>query len=223
MPGLTVGLISDTHIPHRLDRLPDEVLHALRGVDVILHAGDVDDPAALAPLRAIAPVHAVRGNFHILDLSDGGATLPAMVELTLAGYRIVLTHGHRGGFVGFLLKGLRLVGETLRLVNRDGLNRLTARRLARQYPGAGVIVFGHSHRPCVTWVGQTLVVNPGSVIRTPKDPPTVARLHLGGGKRNVEIVPLPEEGISCKGATGARVSNESQDTHHTNGGDPCPS
>jgi len=190
MSGLTVGLISDTHIPHRLDRLPDEVLHALRGVDVILHAGDVDDPAALAPLRAIAPVYAVRGNFHILDLSDGGATLPAAVELQLAGHRVVLTHGHRAGFVGFLLKGLRMLGETLRLLDRDVLNRLTARRLAQRYPEADVIVFGHSHRPCVTWVGQTLVVNPGSVMRSPKDPPTVARLHLGKGKREVTIVPL---------------------------------
>jgi len=35
---------------------------ALRGSDLILHAGDVGRPQILEALRTIAPVHAVRGN-----------------------------------------------------------------------------------------------------------------------------------------------------------------
>ena len=72
MPALVVGLLSDTHVPRRIKRLPKTVLDALAGVDLILHAGDVDDPAALEPLRAIAPVHAVRGNVHLHEFSGGG-------------------------------------------------------------------------------------------------------------------------------------------------------
>lgn len=81
---LTIGLLSDTHVPHRLKRLPDTALDALAGVDLILHAGAVDDPAALKPLRDIAPVYTVRGNVHPQDFSDGGAALPAAIELQLA-------------------------------------------------------------------------------------------------------------------------------------------
>jgi uncharacterized protein len=52
-----VGLISDTH-----GILRSEALTALRGSDLIIHAGDVGDPEILDQLGAIAPVVAVRGN-----------------------------------------------------------------------------------------------------------------------------------------------------------------
>jgi putative phosphoesterase len=55
--GHVVGVISDTH-----GLVRPEALAALRGVDAIVHAGDVGDPAVLAALRALAPVTAVRGN-----------------------------------------------------------------------------------------------------------------------------------------------------------------
>jgi putative phosphoesterase len=52
-----IGLISDTH-----GLLREEALTALRGSDLIVHAGDVGDPDILRQLRKIAPVVAVRGN-----------------------------------------------------------------------------------------------------------------------------------------------------------------
>jgi len=52
-----VGVISDTHGLVRA-----EALTALKGVDVIVHAGDIGTPAVLTALHAIAPVIAVRGN-----------------------------------------------------------------------------------------------------------------------------------------------------------------
>nr|HID14997.1 metallophosphoesterase [Anaerolineae bacterium] len=191
MTTLTIGLLSDTHIPHRLKRLPDAVLNALAGVDLILHAGDVDDPATLGPLRAIAPVHAVRGNVHLQDLSDGGAMLPSVVELRLAGLRVVLTHGHRPGLLGFCLKGRDMVAQRLGLTDNGHLNRRTVWRLVRLYPEADVIVFGHSHRAHIERVEHTLLVNPGAVCPTRGERPTVARLRLGAGRPQVEIIPLP--------------------------------
>jgi putative phosphoesterase len=192
MPALTVGLLSDTHIPHRLKRLPEAALDALAGVDLILHAGDVDDPAALEPLRAIAPVHAVRGNLHILDLSDGGAMLPAVVELELAGHHVVLTHGHRPGLLGFFLKGLDVMAQWMGLTDNDQFNQCTVRRLARRYPEAEIIIFGHSHRAHVERVGRALLINPGAVCAAIGEQPTVARMHLGVGRPEVEIIPLTE-------------------------------
>jgi len=189
MTVLTLGLISDTHVPYRMKRLPDELFEALEGVDLILHAGDVDDPAALESLRRIAPVHAVRGNLHVLDFSDGGASLPGVLELTLAGQRVVLTHGHHPGPPGFWFKGWDLI---LRLLGGDDgiFNRRIVRRLTRIYPDADVIIFGHSHRVYVERMRRTLLVNPGAVCPTLGKPPTVARVRLGDEETLVEIVSL---------------------------------
>src|SRR5579871_4647550 len=52
-----IGLISDTH-----GLLREEALIALRGSDLIVHAGDVGDTKILPRLRKLAPVVAVRGN-----------------------------------------------------------------------------------------------------------------------------------------------------------------
>jgi uncharacterized protein len=57
----TIGVISDTH-----GMLRTTVYHALHGVDLIIHAGDVGSLEVLKALREIAPVYAVRGNM------DGG-------------------------------------------------------------------------------------------------------------------------------------------------------
>jgi putative phosphoesterase len=53
----TIGVISDTH-----GVLRPEAMKALRGVDLIIHAGDVGRSDILDELRQIAPVFAVRGN-----------------------------------------------------------------------------------------------------------------------------------------------------------------
>lgn len=99
-------MISDTH-----GLLRPRALEALAGSDLILHAGDVGDPAILDALRLISPVTAVRGN---IDKGDWAKALPdtAVVEgiymlhnlrdLDLepaaAGYRAVVSgHSHKPG------------------------------------------------------------------------------------------------------------------------------
>src|SRR4051794_8067591 len=73
-----IGLISDTH-----GLLRPEALAALRGADLIIHAGDVGAPAVLEALRAIAPVSAVRGN---VDRGEWALALPmTLVSETEAG------------------------------------------------------------------------------------------------------------------------------------------
>jgi uncharacterized protein len=52
-----IGLISDTH-----GLLRPQALEALRGSDLIIHAGDIGGPQVLETLRTLAPVIAVRGN-----------------------------------------------------------------------------------------------------------------------------------------------------------------
>jgi hypothetical protein len=67
-PPTQIGLISDTH-----GLLRPQALEALRGSELILHAGDVGKPEILAALRELAPVIAVRGN---VDTANWARTLP---------------------------------------------------------------------------------------------------------------------------------------------------
>ena len=69
-----IGLISDTH-----GLMRQEALTALKGSDLIIHAGDVGKPEIFEQLRAVAPVVAVRGN---VDKGAWASQLPmtAVVE-----------------------------------------------------------------------------------------------------------------------------------------------
>ncbi len=79
-----IGVISDTH-----GLLRPEAIAALRGVEHILHAGDVGDPAILDALRAIAPVTAIGGN---IDVQGPCASLPATEVVTLHGHTFYMLH-----------------------------------------------------------------------------------------------------------------------------------
>jgi putative phosphoesterase len=99
-----VGVVSDTH-----GLLRPEVLSHLRGVDHILHAGDVGDIAILETLRGIAPVTAIRGN---IDGTGPCAALPATEVVELGGTVIYMLHAlaqldlhpHAAGF-GVVVSG----------------------------------------------------------------------------------------------------------------------
>ena len=81
---MLIGVISDTH-----GLLRPEALVALRGVEHILHAGDVGDIAVLEGLRRIAPVTAIRGN---VDVSGACAELPATDVVELGDRLFYLVH-----------------------------------------------------------------------------------------------------------------------------------
>jgi putative phosphoesterase len=79
-----LGLISDTH-----GLLREEAVRALRGSDLILHAGDVGAPEILDTLKTIAPVVAVRGN---VDTDKWGQTLPMTEVIQVGPVMIYMLH-----------------------------------------------------------------------------------------------------------------------------------
>jgi uncharacterized protein len=77
--GITVGVISDTH-----GLLRPQAVAALRGSDMIIHAGDVGNPDVIKALEDVAPTFAVRGN---IDKGTWAADLP-MTELVEVGEQV---------------------------------------------------------------------------------------------------------------------------------------
>jgi putative phosphoesterase len=132
---MRVIVLADTHVPDGSGRTLDpQLLDALRDADVVLHAGDVLGEELLDELRTVAPVHAVLGNN---DRALVGC-LPEELVVDLDGVTVAMVHD-AGARVG------------------------RAERLARRYPDADLVVFGHSHQPEDDVAGSGLrIFNPGS-------------------------------------------------------------
>lgn len=76
--------MSDTH-----GLLRPQALDALRGSELILHAGDVGKPEILAALREIAPIIAVRGN---VDTANWARALPETAVAEAGDVRLYVLH-----------------------------------------------------------------------------------------------------------------------------------
>jgi putative phosphoesterase len=140
-----------------------EVFDVFAGVEHILHAGDVGPVELLDELEAIAPVTAVWGN---TDGWDVRRRVKEIAEIELGGVRVVVMHGMQ-------------------------LGSPTPEKVAAAYPGAGLVVFGHSHQPVIRQVGPTLAVNPGSAGRQRfRDPISVALAEIEGGTVTAHLVDL---------------------------------
>ena len=193
-PIITAGVLSDTHLPYRMKTLPPAVPETFAGVDIILHAGDVDRFECLAPLQKIAPVHAVRGNVHLADGSSGGRDLPLVVQLTLAGKNVVVVHGHQPGVWGALRKIPDIFLSAFVAHANQKFNRRISQRLHRLFPHADVVIFGHTHAPFEKRLGNTLFFNPGAVAPTQKVHPSVGLIRFWRDKIETEIIFLSNGG-----------------------------
>jgi len=158
-----IGVLADTHCPEFLHQLPERLFEVLRGVDLIIHAGDVNGAETIAALQAIAPVEVVRGDH---DLASSG--WPVSREVNVEGRRIAVVHGNRS----------RWIEEPQTLMWTLSLGAYKAHKglpisLRRRFDGCDAIVFGHIHRPHIETIDGTLVFNPGAVHQW--NPTTTAR------------------------------------------------
>ena len=161
-------LISDTHVPARARRLPDDVWRAVDDADVVVHAGDWVDVATLDALEdRAARLIGVSGN------NDGPglrARLPEFAEAEIEGVRFGVVHetGAAGG----------RERRTDAAYGADGLD---------------VLVFGHSHIPWDTVTpGGIRLLNPGSPTDRRRQPvcTMMAAVAADGALRDVELVPV---------------------------------
>lgn len=132
---MKVAVIADTHTRGLTRSLPAGAWPYLETADHILHAGDVTDPALLDELSALAPLTVVMGNCDAGDVRAWGAPDHASIELG---------------------------GVMIAMIHDSGLTRNRRPRMGARWPGARVVVFGHSHMPCNDDADGLLLFNPGS-------------------------------------------------------------
>lgn len=125
-----VGVVSDTH-----GMFDEKLVRLFEGVSLILHGGDIGDPAVLTRLTEIAPVRAVQGNN---DTGPWARELPAARVERISGVPVLVVHelgkpSEPNVKVQFLL----------------------------QAESPRVVVSGHSHKGELVEVDGRLFVNPG--------------------------------------------------------------
>ena len=99
--GGFVGAISDTH-----GLVRPEALEALKGSELIIHAGDVGGPEVLEALGRVAPVVAVRGNN---DRGEWAEALPAYEALEVGGAFVYVLHDLKELDISPAAAGFRVV------------------------------------------------------------------------------------------------------------------
>ena len=153
---MRVVVLADTHGPRRWRVCPPPVAAQLQTADLILHAGDVCTASVLTELAQYAPVVAVVGNNDQPDVAGWGATPTA--DLTLDGLRLAMLHDS---------------GPTA--------GRLA--RMRRTFPGADLVVFGHSHIPLDESAPGLRIFNPGSPTDRRRQPHgTIGVLQIADGR-----------------------------------------
>ncbi|KKX55513.1 MULTISPECIES: metallophosphoesterase family protein [Brevibacillus] len=141
---MKIGVVSDTHLPRRGHTLPKPLIEGLRGVELIIHAGDWNTLQVYEELSEIAHVVGVWGN---TDDDQVKARLNRVEIVEAKGKRIGVVHG-------------------------DGKGKTTPQRAVDTFSGQTVdlIIFGHSHIPLWEERNGILLFNPGSPTDKRKQP-----------------------------------------------------
>ena len=130
-----IGVISDTHIPTRAKQLPVAVFSHFKGVDLIIHCGDIVEQNVLVELAAIAPVYAVKGNMDSHDIKEPSELI---IEINKK-FTLCVSHGTGSPF--------------------DTKERLSKKfRAYKPY----MIIHGHTHLPEISAYSDIKIFNPGS-------------------------------------------------------------
>lgn len=161
MPTHTIAVISDTHMPSRGRELPEPCRDLIVDADLLIHAGDVSDGAALSLMETLGPpLVAVHGN---VDDAEVRRHLPPERAVEVGGVVLAVTHDAGAA---------------------DG--RLE--RLRRRFPRCDAVIFGHSHIPMHRVADDGFaIINPGSPTDRRRQPRHTMALILIEEGRIMEV------------------------------------
>ena len=139
---LLIGLISDTHVPSRVPKIPQNIIDDFkkREVDYVFHLGDFTILDVFEYLNDEFGKEKVIGILGNMDEGEIRDLLPETLEFELYGRKIFMTHGTGGP-------------------------NIVIKRLNKQFDLTpyDIIIFGHVHRPYnEVWRDGKLYLNPGT-------------------------------------------------------------
>jgi uncharacterized protein len=159
-----IAIISDTHLPRGLRRIPDACVERLAAADLVIHAGDFTRISVLRELESYCELSAVHGNVDEYELRTA---LPETTQVQAGGVSIAVIHD---------------AGPAHRRLER----------LRRRFPDADAVVFGHSHEPLHERAPDGFqIFNPGSPTERRRAPHhTMGVATVQNGRLTFELVAL---------------------------------
>jgi putative phosphoesterase len=130
---MKIGVISDTHLNRYHQGLADVIERHFKGVDLVLHAGDVVDSQALTVFAGMKVV-LVAGNMDSPSIRD---VAPVKRVIPAENFSLGLIHGWGAP---------------------EGIEE----RIIREFDDVDVVVYGHTHRASSRIKNGILFFNPGS-------------------------------------------------------------
>ena len=171
---MRIGLLSDTHVPEAAKELPmAELRDAFKGVDLIMHGGDIYYRSVLEDLSQIAPVIAALGD------DDFGSTV---MDDRVKDKHILRIQGHC----------VWLVHERPKIFSPPPPPHRRAAEFRNLQDVPEIVVFGHQHKTIVESCEGILMVSPGSptFLHYRQGLGTVGILDINDGKIDVIIKQL---------------------------------
>ena len=183
---MKIGLISDTHMAGSGRQLPQAVLDALSGVDLILHCGDLECLGVLDYLETVAPVLAVRGYEDPVEAGDRLAQTTRVVDVE--GVSIGMVHDIQWPTPWV---NTSPDGTELRFPSGSVQEHLV-KRFGRP---VDMVLFGDTHEELICQYQGVMWVNPGSPTypgrrHTPGRLGTLGFLDVDQGVISIQIVDL---------------------------------
>lgn len=184
---MRIGLISDTHIPSMGKEPPSQVKTAFKGVDLILHAGDIYIQSCIDWLEQIAPVESAQAGVIGAEHTGPRTSIPHVVHVD----------GHSIGMVHKI--ELTPLGDD---VWPGALNNYPkGKSIPEELEGlfgepVDIVVFGYTHEAMVETHQGVLFINPGSptMVKQTMKMGTVAMLDLtpeGPQAHIIELADIP--------------------------------
>ena len=186
-----IGVISDTHSAGSGRDLPVKILEALKGVDMILHCGDLECLGVLDYLEEVAPLLAVRGYEDPVEEGERLALTTRVVKVE--GVSIGMIHDIQwpGPKIQTSPDGADLI-----LPEANG-REIMARKFKEP---VDIVLYGDTHEEIVTYWDGIMIMNPGSPTYPGKRHKrgalgTLGILEIDGGDAAGRIVELDIAGL----------------------------
>ena len=167
MIKLIIGVISDTHIGDRIDKIPKDVYNQFSDVDLIIHCGDITSKSILNELNDMAEVIAVKGNMDHIEL-------PREKVLNVENFKIGIIHGDT-------------------IYPRGDILKMKYYSLEKDLD---VLISGHTHIPLIKNINipelnkKILLLNPGSPT-VPRFPlKTIMKIEIRNNDIFPNLIPL---------------------------------
>lgn len=164
MRAMRIAVLADTHIPKRAKRLSDAAWSILRSSQLVFHAGDIVSQSFFVDLYSElrVPLYAVLGNNDVEPWLIEHVPETASVEIE---------------------------GVKFALIHDSGSKEGRANRMARRFPEAHMVVFGHSHIPINERHDNIWLFNPGSATDRRRQPQcTMGIIEIENGQVSAQIV-----------------------------------